>query len=46
MADFDGWLAAQKTRLEAAGLTILDVTGTAFSGYYFPDTVNRTIFGQ
>lgn len=42
--DFDSWIKHQKARLEAAGLTVTDVNGACFSGYYDPDKVDESVF--
>lgn len=42
--DFDAWVEGQKARLEAAGLTVTDVKGVCFSGYYDPDKVDESVF--
>ena len=41
--DFDAWLARERYRLEAAGLTVTKVKGACFSGYYYPDQVDGSV---
>lgn len=42
--DFDAWIERQKARLEAAGLTITEIKGACFSGYYDPEKVDESVF--
>ena len=44
--DFDAWLEGQKARLEVAGLIVTEVKGACFSGYYYPDKVDRSVFDE
>jgi len=44
MTDFDGWLDAQKARLEAVGLVVTEVAGASFTGFYDPETVDASVF--
>lgn len=42
--NFDAWIEQQKARFETAGLTVTDVKGACFSGYYEPDKVDDSVF--
>lgn len=42
--DFDAWIERQKARFEAAGLTVTEVKGACFTGYYDPKKVDQSVF--